>query len=271
MVFSKYPSFNPTIMRDADSISHSNDRAVIVTGGSRGIGAATCKILGSRGFPVAVNYLSNRAAADSVVSEIVAGGGRATAVQADVGREEDILRLFEQAERELGKIGGLVNNAAIIGGAIRVESITARVLDEIFATNVKGTILCSREAVLRMSTRHGGTGGAIVNVTTIAARLGGAGEWVHYAATKGAIETFTIGLAREVAEEGIRVNAVAPGLIDTEIHAANGVPGRPQQRAPEIPMKRPGRAEEVAEGIAWLLSAAASYTTGAILDISGGR
>lgn len=257
--------------RIRDSGTSGNRRAVIVTGGSRGIGAATAKLLAAHGFPVAVNFATNRTAADHVVQGIVAAGGRAAAIQADVAREEDILRLFEETQREWGAIGGLVNNAGIIGGLGRVESITARTLEQVFAVNVMGTILCSREAVRRMSKRHGGEGGAIVNLSTRAARLGGAGEWVHYAASKGAIDSFTIGLAREVATEGIRVSAVAPGLIATDIHAANGVPDRPVQMAPMIPMHRAGTPLEVAEGIVWLLSSAASYITGAILDVSGGR
>ena len=198
-------------------------------------------------------------------------GGRALAVQGDVAREEDVLRMFDLAEREFGAIGGLVNNAAITGGFALVESLDARAVERMLAVNVLGTMVCSREAVRRMSVRRGGGGGAIVNISSLAARTGGAGEWVHYAASKGAINSFTIGLAREVAEEGIRVNAVAPGLIETELHAANGEPGRLERLAPGIPMKRPGTAREVAEGVAWLLSDAASYTTGAILEIGGGR
>jgi NAD(P)-dependent dehydrogenase (short-subunit alcohol dehydrogenase family) len=246
-------------------------RVVIVTGGGRGIGAAVARLVGSRGCPVAVNFAANRAAAETVVREIVAGGGRALAVQGDVAREKDVLRLFDVAEGEFGAIGGLVNNAAVTGGFARVEAIDARAVERMLAVNVLGTMLCSREAVRRMSLRRGGKGGAIVNISSLAARTGGAGEWVHYAASKGAIDSFTIGLAREVAEEGIRVNAVAPGLIETELHAANGEPGRLERLAPGIPMKRPGTAMEVAEGVVWLLSDAASYTTGAILEIGGGR
>jgi NAD(P)-dependent dehydrogenase (short-subunit alcohol dehydrogenase family) len=248
-----------------------NRGAVIVTGASRGIGAAIARLIGANGFPVAVNFLTNRAGAEEVVREIVAGGGRAVAIHADVSREADILRLFEPAVRELGKIGGLVNNAGVTGGLFRVDAVPARAIAEVLATNVAGTILCSREAVRRMSLRHGGAGGSIVNISSLAARTGGAGEWVHYAASKGAIDSFTVGLAREVASEGIRVNAVAPGLIETELHAANGVPDRLNRLAPSIPMGRPGTALEVAQGVLWLLSAAASYTTGTILEIGGGR
>jgi NAD(P)-dependent dehydrogenase (short-subunit alcohol dehydrogenase family) len=245
--------------------------AVIITGASRGIGAAIARLVGANGFPVAVNFLTNRAAAEEVVREILFGGGRAVAIHADVSREEEILRLFETSVRELGPIGGLVNNAGVTGGFCRVDAVPAQAIAQVLATNVAGTILCSREAVRRMSLRHGGGGGSIVNISSLPARTGGAGEWVHYAASKGAIDSFTIGLAREVASEGIRVNAVAPGLIETELHAANGVPDRLQRLAPSIPMGRPGTAIEVAQGVLWLLSAAASYTTGAILEIGGGR
>jgi NAD(P)-dependent dehydrogenase (short-subunit alcohol dehydrogenase family) len=245
--------------------------AVIVTGASRGIGAAIARLVGANGFPVAVNFLTNRVGAEEVVREIESGGGRAVAIQADVSREEEIVRLFETAVRELGQIEGLVNNAGVTGGLFRVDAVPAQAIAQVFATNVAGTILCSREAVRRMSVRHGGTGGSIVNISSLAARTGGAGEWVHYAASKGAIDSFTVGLAREVASEGIRVNAVAPGLIETELHAANGVPDRLDRLTPSIPMGRPGTAIEVAQGVLWLLSAAASYTTGTILEIGGGR
>ncbi|MFZ3331218.1 MAG: SDR family oxidoreductase [Candidatus Acidiferrales bacterium] len=246
-------------------------RVVIVTGGGRGIGAAVARLVGARRFPVLVNFVENRAAAEAVVRSIVEGRGRAMALQGDIAREEDVLRLFGLAEREFGAIGGLVNNAAVTGGFARVEAIEARAVERMLAVNVLGTMICSREAVRRMSVRRGGAGGAIVNISSLAARTGGAGEWVHYAASKGAIDSFTIGLAREVAEEGIRVNAVAPGLIETELHAANGEPGRLERLSPGIPMKRAGTAREVAEGVAWLLSDAASYTTGTILEIGGGR
>jgi NAD(P)-dependent dehydrogenase (short-subunit alcohol dehydrogenase family) len=244
---------------------------LIVTGGSRGIGAAVAKSAAANGFFVAVNFERAEAAANAVVREIVSGGGHACAIQADVGRETDILRLFETAERELGPVRALVNNAGITGGFARVDSIDADATSQMLRVNVLGTMLCSREAVRRMSTARGGVGGAIVNISSLAARTGGSGEWVHYAASKGAIDSFTIGLAREVANEGIRVNAVAPGLIDTDLHVANGAPDRMQRLAPTIPMQRPGTAEEVAAGVVWLLSPAASYTTGAILEIGGGR
>ena len=242
-----------------------------MTGASRGIGAAIAKLAGARGFRVAVNFASSEAAAGEVVGHIVSAGGRAVAIRADIGSEPDIIRLFETAERELGPIQALVNNAGVTGGFARVETVTAQALAKTFAVNVVGAIICAREAVRRMSTRNGGTGGAIVNVSSLAARTGGAGEWVHYAASKGAIDSFTIGLAREVATEGIRVNAVAPGLIATGLHAANGAPDRLDRLAASIPMNRPGTADEVAEGVLWLLSPAASYITGSILDIGGGR
>jgi NAD(P)-dependent dehydrogenase (short-subunit alcohol dehydrogenase family) len=246
-------------------------RAVIVTGASSGIGAAIASRVGANGFPVGVNFKTNEAAAAQVVRDIESAGGRAVAIRCDVSREDEILRLFETAERELGKIGGLVNNAAVTGGFTRVEALRADAITQVLAVNVAGTMLCSREAVRRMSLRNGGLGGSIVNISSVSARTGGAEDWVHYAASKGAINTFTIGLAREVAAEGIRVNVVAPGLIDTPLHAANGMPDRMNRVAPSIPMKRFGKPREVAEGVVWLLSSAASYTTGAILEIGGGR
>ena len=244
---------------------------LVVTGASRGIGAAISSLAGKRGYAVAVNFATGTDEAARVVEEIVAEGGRAVAIQADVSDEAQILRLFENAERELGPIKALVNNAAITGGFARVEDVTGAALARVFAVNVSGTILCSREAVRRMSTRRGGSGGAIVNISSRAAHYGGSGEWVHYAASKGAIDSFTVGLAREVATEGIRVNAVAPGLIETGLHAANGEPGRLQRMMPTIPMQRAGLPSEVAEGVLWLLSPAASYMTGAILEMGGGR
>jgi NAD(P)-dependent dehydrogenase (short-subunit alcohol dehydrogenase family) len=255
-------------MKDA---SQQSPGTLLVTGASRGIGAAIARLAGERGFSVAVNFSTGEAEACAIVEQIISGGGRACAIQADVSREEDVVRLFETAEGELGPIKALVNNAAITGGFARVESVSAEMLAKVMAVNVSGAILCAREAVRRMSTSHGGTGGAIVNISSIAARFGSAGEWVHYAASKGAINTFTIGLAREVATEGIRVNAVAPGLIETGIHAANGAPDRLERLTPTIPMGRPGLPNEVAEAVLWLLSPAASYTTGTILEVSGGR
>jgi NAD(P)-dependent dehydrogenase (short-subunit alcohol dehydrogenase family) len=244
---------------------------LIVTGASRGIGAAVATLAGERGYAVAVNFATSEAEAMQVVGEIVAGGGRAVSIQADVSREEQIIRMFETAERELGPIKGLVNNAGVTGGFARVDEVSSAAIANVFAVNVSGTILCSREAVRRMSTRRGGTGGAIVNISSRAAHTGAAGEWVHYATSKGAIDSFTIGLAREVATEGIRVTAVAPGLVDTGLHAANGDPNRLQRLMGTIPMGRAGAPREVAEGVLWLLSSAASYTTGAILQIGGGR
>jgi len=245
--------------------------AIIVTGASRGIGAAVAKLAAARGFSVAVTFSTGETEAGAVAKEIIAAGGRAYAIQADVAREEDVIRLFETSEFELGPIKALVNNAAITGGFSRVDSVSAKTLEQVLAVNVTGAFLCAREAVRRMSTRHGGTGGAIVNISSRAAQIGSAGEWVHYAASKGAIDSFTIGLAREVATEGIRVNAVAPGLIETGLHAANGAPDRLNRLTPSIPMQRPGTALEVAEAVLWLLSPAASYTTGAILEVGGGR
>jgi NAD(P)-dependent dehydrogenase (short-subunit alcohol dehydrogenase family) len=252
----------------ADQEKHAT---LIVTGASRGIGAAIARLAGKRGFFVAVNFANGNAEAAAVVEQILSAGGRARAIQGDIAREEDVVRLFETAERELGPVKALVNNAAITGGFSRVDSVTAGTLAQVMAVNVTGAFLCAREAVRRMSISHGGTGGAIVNISSRAATTGSAGEWVHYAASKGAIDSFTIGLAREVATEGIRVNAVAPGLIETGLHAANGAPDRLQHLAPSIPMKRPGTPLEVAEAVLWLLSPAASYTTGAILEVGGGR
>jgi len=244
---------------------------LIVTGASRGIGAAIASLAGEHGYAVAVNFSTGAVEAKKVVENILAGGGRAVAIQADVSHEQDTLRLFETAEGELGPIKALVNNAGITGGFARVEEVSSAAVAKVLAINVGGTILCAREAVRRMSNRRGGSGGAIVNISSRAAHTGAAGEWVHYAASKGAIDSFTIGLAREVATEGIRVNAVAPGLVDTGLHAANGEPGRLQRLMGTVPMGRPGTPREVAEGVVWLLSPAASFTTGAILEIGGGR
>lgn len=244
---------------------------LVVTGASRGIGAATARLAAERGFAVAVNYARGQAEATAVVQSIRAKGGRAAAVQADVGKEEDIVRMFLETERALGPVTALVNNAGVTGGFARVEAVTAAALERLFAVNITGSILCAREAVRRMSTKRGGSGGVIINISSIAARTGAAGEWAHYAASKGAINSFTVGLAREVATEGIRVNAVAPGLVETGIHAANGEPGRLERLRPTIPMGRAGTAEEVAEAVIWLLSPAAAYVTGAVLEVGGGR
>ncbi|HRY07395.1 MAG TPA: SDR family oxidoreductase [Hyphomicrobiaceae bacterium] len=241
----------------------------IVTGGSRGIGRACCAKLADLGYAVVVNYARNEAEAESIVGEIKGNGGIAVAVRGDVSLESDIEGLFAAADR-LGRLRLLVNNAGVVDVTTRVDAVSRQRLDRLFAINVIGSILCAREAVRRLSTRHGGSGGAIINVSSIASVLGGAGQYVDYAATKGAIDTFTVGLAREVAEEGIRVNAVRPGTIDTEIHASGGNPGRAQAVAPRIPMKRPGLADEIAETIVWLASERASYVTGAVLDVSGG-
>jgi len=244
---------------------------LIVTGASRGIGAAIATLAAERGYAVAVNFATGETEAQEVINKIAAAGGRAISIHADVADEQQIIRMFETAERELGPIKALVNNAGITGGFARVEDVSSTAITNVFAVNVAGAILCSREAVRRMSTRRGGTGGAIVNISSRAAHTGSPGEWVHYAASKGAIDSFTIGLAREIATEGIRVNAVAPGLVDTELHAANGDPGRLQRLMGTIPMGRAGAPREIAEGVLWLLSPAASYTTGSILQIGGGR
>jgi NAD(P)-dependent dehydrogenase (short-subunit alcohol dehydrogenase family) len=244
---------------------------VVVTGGSRGIGAATALAAAERGFSVAVNYARGEEEAAAVVRMIRERGVPAAAIQADIGKEEDIVRMFVEAERELGPVRGLVNNAAVTGGFARVEDVVGAALERMLSVNVAGVILCAREAVRRMSTKRGGNGGAIVNISSIAARTGSAGEWAHYAASKAAVNSFTIGLAREVATDGIRVNAVAPGLIATGLHAANGEPGRLERLKSSIPMGRAGTAEEVAEAVVWLLSEKASYVTGSILEVGGGR
>ncbi len=244
---------------------------LIVTGASRGIGAETARLAAARGHAVCVNYVRNRAAADAVVDEILRSGGRALAVQADVAIEDDVVRLFQTSDRELGPLGGLVNNAGILETQARVDAIDAMRLERIFATNVAGAFICAREAVRRMSTSRGGAGGVIVNVSSRAAVLGAPGEYVDYAASKAALDTLTIGLAKEVAAEGIRVNGVRAGIIRTEIHALGGEPGRPDRLGPTLPMRRAGEAIEVARAIVWLLSDEASYTTGGFLDVSGGR
>ncbi len=247
------------------------DPIVVITGGSRGIGAATARLAAARGYAIAVNYLNAREEAEALVREIVEGGGRAVAIKADMAIEADIIGLFATVDRELGPITALVNNAGITGLGSRVEAMDATRLCRILAINVTGCFIAAREAVKRMSRRHGGKGGAIVNVSSAASRLGSPGEFVDYAASKGAIDTFTIGLAKEVAAEGIRVNAVRPGLIETGIHAAAGDPGRVARIGPTVPMQRSGSAEEVAAAILWLLSEEASYTTGGFVEVSGGR
>jgi NAD(P)-dependent dehydrogenase (short-subunit alcohol dehydrogenase family) len=244
---------------------------LIVTGASRGIGAETARLAADRGYAVCVNYRRNGAAADDIVSAIRANGGSALAVQADVSLEADVLRLFATVDAELGPATALANNAGILETQTRVEHIDAARIDRVFATNVRGAFLCAREAVKRMSTGHGGAGGAIVNVSSRAAQLGAAGEYVDYAASKAALDALTIGLAREVAAEGIRVNGVRAGIIYTDIHADGGEPGRVDRLAPTLPMRRGGRAIEVARAILWLLSDEASYCTGTFIDVAGGR
>jgi NAD(P)-dependent dehydrogenase (short-subunit alcohol dehydrogenase family) len=245
--------------------------AMIVTGGGRGIGAATARLAASRGYSVCVNYLSRRDAADAVVAEITNAGGRAICVAGDIAKEGDVMRLFDEAQAKLGAISALVNNAGILERQTRLDEMEAARFERVFATNITGAFLCAREAVRRMSTRHGGKGGGIVNVSSAASRLGSPGEYVDYAASKGAIDSMTIGLAKEVADEGIRVNAVRPGVIYTEIHASGGEPGRVDRVKAAVPMKRGGTPEEVARAILWLLSPESSYSTGIFIEVSGGR
>jgi NAD(P)-dependent dehydrogenase (short-subunit alcohol dehydrogenase family) len=245
--------------------------SMVVTGGSRGIGAATARLAAERGYAVCVNFVSNERAALVVVDEIRDRGGRAIAVRGDVAKEADVIHLFDEAVKQFGPLTALVNNAGILGRQGRLEEMDAARLERVFATNVTGALLCAREAVKRMSLRHGGRGGAIVNVSSMAARLGSPGEYVDYAASKGAIDAFTIGLAREVAGDGIRVNAVRPGVIYTDIHASGGEPGRVERVKEAVPMKRGGEPEEVARAILWLCSDEASYSTGTFIDVSGGR
>jgi NAD(P)-dependent dehydrogenase (short-subunit alcohol dehydrogenase family) len=247
------------------------EQVLLVTGASRGIGAATAKLAAQRGYAVAVNYANNRAAADDVVQSIRQSSGRAFAVQADVAHEDQILSMFDEVDHELGRITALVNNAGVVDISQRVDEMSFARMKRMFDINVIGSMLCAREAIKRMSTRHGGEGGAIVNVSSAASRLGSPGQYVDYAAAKGAIDAFTLGLAKEVAGEGIRVNAVRPGLIETDIHASGGIPDRVKQLAHLVPMQRGGTAEEVAESILWLLSPQASYVTMSLLEVSGGR
>ena len=246
-------------------------KVLIITGGSRGIGAAMALLAASQGYAVAVNYTANSLAADEVVRHIRASGGTAITVQADVAVEADVLAMFKKVDAKLGRLTALVNNAGVVDMTSRVDAMSAERLQRMFAVNVLGSFICAREAVQRMSTRYQGDGGSIVNVSSAAARLGAPGQYVDYAAAKGAIDTFTVGLAKEVAAEGIRVNAVRPGIIDTEIHASGGLPNRVRDLAPQVPMQRAGTAAEVAEAILWLISEKSGYTTGSIIDVAGGR
>ena len=244
---------------------------LLVTGGSRGIGAATARLAAQAGWAVAVNYTQNSQAADEVVRTIRADGGQAISVQADVGDEAQIMAMFAQVDAKLGRLSGLVNNAGIVDLPSRVDEMSWARLERMMRINVLGSMVCAREAVRRMSTRHGGQGGAIVNLSSAAAKLGAPNQYVDYAASKGAIDSMTVGLAKEVAAEGIRVNGVRPGIIDTDIHASGGLPDRAKEMAPQLPMRRAGTSEEVAQAIVWLLSDASSYTTGSCIEVTGGR
>jgi len=246
-------------------------KVLIITGGSRGIGAATALLAAREGYAVAVNYAANSLAADEVVRQIRSIGGTALTVQADVAVEADVLAMFKKVDAKLGRLTALVNNAGVVDMTCRVDAMSLERMQRMFAINVFGSFMCAREAVKRMSTRYGGDGGSIVNVSSAAARLGAPGQYVDYAAAKGAIDTFTAGLAKEVAAEGIRVNAVRPGIIETEIHASGGLPNRVRDLAPQVPMQRAGTAAEVAEAILWLISEKSAYTTGSIIDVAGGR
>jgi NAD(P)-dependent dehydrogenase (short-subunit alcohol dehydrogenase family) len=246
-------------------------RVLLITGGSRGIGAATALLAAQDGWAVAVNYANNQAAANQVVQAIAQAGGQAIAVQGDVADEAQIVRLFAAVDQQLGPVTGLVNNAGVVDVTARVEDMSWQRLERMMRINVLGSFACAKEAIRRMSTRHGGQGGVIVNLSSVAARLGAPAQYVDYAASKGAIDTFTVGLAKELATENIRVNAVRPGVIDTDIHASGGLPNRARDLAPLIPMQRAGTAQEIAESIVWLLSDKASYVTGTCLDVGGGR
>lgn len=246
-------------------------RTVLVTGASRGIGAATAWLAAQHGWAVAVNYTNDASAAQRVVERIRAAGGQALALRADVSDEAQVQAMFEAMDHELPPLHALVNNAGVVDVGARVDAMSLARWQRMFAVNVFGSFLCARAAVLRLSTRHGGAGGAIVNVSSVAARLGSPGQYVDYAAAKGAIDSFTVGLAKELALEGVRVNAVRPGIIDTDIHASGGLPDRARDMAPMVPVQRAGTADEVAQAIVWLLSDAASYSTGSFVDVSGGR
>lgn len=246
-------------------------KVIVITGASRGIGAATAHLSAERGYAVCVNYLNDRGAAEKITSDITQRGGSAIALQADVSIEQDVIRLFKGVDESLGPVTALVNNVGIVERQTRVEHMDAARINRVFAVNVTASILCAREAIRRMSTKYGGRGGAIVNVSSVAAKLGSPDEYVDYAAAKAAIDTFTIGLAKEVATEGIRVNAVRPGVVYTGIHASGGEPNRVDRVKEYVPMKRGGQPDEIARAILWLLSDDASYSTGAILDVSGGR
>ncbi len=246
-------------------------KVVLVTGGSRGIGAATCILAAQKGWDVAVNYTSNAQAAEEVVQQIKAAGGRAMAVQADVANEEQVLAMFQKVRTDLGPLQGLVNNAGVVDVSARLDQMSMARWRRMFDINVLGSMLCAREAILQMSTQHGGQGGSIVNLSSAAARLGSPGQYLDYAAAKGAIDSFTLGLAKEIAADGIRVNAIRPGLIDTDIHASGGIPNRVKELEHLVPAKRGGTAMEVAQAIVWLLSDEASYTTMSLIDVSGGR
>lgn len=244
---------------------------MLVTGGSRGIGAATALLAAVRGWQVALSYQRNAAAAEQVVGRIREAGGHAVAIQADVTREDEVLRLFASIDQQMGRLSALVNNAGMLEQQIRLDQMELDRWQRVFSANVFGSFLCAKQAVLRMSTRHGGEGGAIVNVSSAASRIGSPNEFIDYAAAKGAVDSMTIGLSKEVATEGIRVNAVRPGLIYTDIHALAGEPGRVDRAKAGVPMQRGGTAEEVAEAIVWLASEQASYVTGTLLDVTGGR
>ncbi len=271
-VYFVYCRHTGTVVRDLDPVTHLMTRRVaLITGGSRGIGASTARLLARQGYAVCISYRKDRAAADSLVDEVRETGAEIEALQADVADPGQVDALFRQCDSALGRVCALVNNAGIVGDKARLEEMATDRLERMFAVNTLGTIYCCQAAIRRMALRHGGSGGAIVNVSSVASRIGSPAEYVDYAASKGAVDTLTLGLAKELADDGIRVNALRPGIIDTDIHASGGQPDRAERLAPLIPMQRPGSVDEVAQAIVWLLSREASYTTGAILDVSGGR